>query len=40
MDTKYIANDSVFTAEEFARMQAMTSEEFERYIENMRNIQE
>lgn len=40
METKYITNDSKFTAEDFARLQAMTSEEAERFIENMRKIEE
>ena len=40
MQKKYITNDSNFTAEDFAKLQAMTSEEAERFIENMRKTEE
>ena len=40
MTEKYIANDSVFTAEDFTKLQAMSPDEFERRIESMRNTKE
>ena len=40
MAEKYITNDSVFTAEDFAKLQAMSNEEFERHIESMRKTAE
>ncbi len=40
MAEKYIANDSVFTAEDFAKLQAMSPDELERYLESMRNTKE
>jgi len=40
MAEKYITNDSVFTAEDFAKLQAMSNEELERHIESMRKTAE
>ena len=40
MAEKYIANDSVFTAEDFAKLKAMSPDEFERHIESMQNTKD